>query len=104
MSTSCYACDYYVGAINYNLDHLTSATQILPQIYNSLATNMTLGIQEQLSHENNVLISFGNIAYDKNLDLNELTKLNNCIINVKNISFTDNHSLMLIEKMEPSQI
>ena len=98
----CCDCDCCVGKIDYDLDNLTSATQILPQINNSLATNKTLGIPEQLSHENNVLISFGHISYGKNLDLNELTKLNNCVINVKNISFTDSHSLMLIEKMEPS--
>ena len=105
MSTACCGCcdcDCCVGTINYDLDYLTSATQILPQTHNPLATNMVLGIQEQLSHENNVLISFGNISYGKNLDLNELTKLNNCVINVKNISFTDTHSLMLIEKMEPN--
>jgi len=107
MSSTCCACcgccdcDCCVGTINYNLDHLTTSTQILPQFHNSLATNRTLGIQEQLSHENNFLISFGNITYGKTLDLNELSKLNNCIINVKNISFTDTHSLMLIEKMEP---
>ena len=98
----CCDCDCCVGTIDYNLDNLTSATQILPQIHNSLATNMTLGVPEQLSNQNNVLISFGNISYGKNLDLNELTKLNNCVINVKNISFTDTHSLMLIEKMEPT--
>jgi alpha-tubulin suppressor-like RCC1 family protein len=96
----CCDCDCCVGKINYNLDHLTTSTQILPQFHNPLATNRTLGIQEQLSHENNFLISFGNITYGKTLDLNELSKLNNCIINVKNISFTDTHSLMLIEKME----
>ena len=104
MSSTCCACcdcDCCVGTIDYNLDNLTPDTQILPQIHNSLATNMTLGIKEQLSHENNVLISFGNITYGKNLDLNELTKLNNCVIRVKNISFTDTHSLMLIEKIEP---
>ena len=97
----CCDCDCCVGTINYNLDNLTTSTQILPQLHNPLATNRTLGIQEQLSHENNFLISFGNITYGKTLDLNELSKLNNCIINVKNISFTDTHSLMLIEKMEP---
>ena len=97
----CCDCDCCVGTINYNLDNLTTSTQILPQFHNALATNRTLGIQEQLSHENNFLISFGNITYGKTLDLNELSKLNNCIINVKNISFTDTHSLMLIEKMEP---
>ena len=104
MSSKCCACcdcDCCVGTINYDLDNLTSDTQILPQIHNSLATNMTLGKKDELSHENNVLISFGNVYYGKNLDLNELTRLNNCILNVKNISFTDTHSLMLIEKIEP---
>ena len=105
MSSTCCACcdcDCCVGTIDYNIDNLTTATQILPPTHNSLSTNTTLGIQEQLSHENNILISFGNITYGKTLDLNELTKLNNCVINVKNISFTDTHSLMLIEKRENS--
>ena len=51
----CCDCDCCVGTIDYNLDYLTSATQILPQINNSLATNRTLGFPEALSHENNVL-------------------------------------------------
>ena len=104
MSSTCCACcdcDCCVGTIDYNLDNLTPGTQILPQIKNSLATYMSLEVPERLSQENNVLISFGNITYGKNLDLNELTKLNNCVIRVKNISFTDTHSLMLIEKIEP---
>ena len=104
MATTCCACcdcDCCIGKINDNLDYLTNATQILPQIHNSLSTNTTLGIKEQLSHENNSLISFGFITYGKTLNLNELTKLNNCILNVKTISFTDNHSLMLIEQLEP---
>ena len=104
MSTTCCACcdcDCCIGSINDNLDHLTTATQILPQIHNQLSTYTTLGVKEQLSPENNILISFGNITYGKTLNLNELTKHNNCILNVKSISFTDTHSLMLIERMEP---
>ena len=100
----CCDCDCCVGTIDDNLDYLTPGTQILPQIHNPLATNTTLGIQEQLSNENNILISFGNITYGKTLNLNELTKQNMCVLNVKNISFTDTHSLMLIERYESNLI
>jgi len=98
----CCDCDCCVGTINCNLDHLTQATQILPQTQNALATFRTKGMVEQLSHENNVLISFGNITYGKTIDINELAKLYHCKLNVKNISFTDTQSLMLIEKYEPN--
>ena len=103
MSTTCCACcdwDCCVGTINDNLDYLTSATQILPQIHNSLSTTTTLGLRDQLSNENNALITFGHVTYGKILNLNDLTKLNNCVLNVKNISFADSHALMLIERME----
>ena len=103
MSKTCCACcdcDCCIGTINENLDYLNSATQILPQIHNSLSTQTTLGVPPKLSHENNALITFGFVTYGKTLNLNELTKLNNCVLNVKNISFSDSHALMLIERME----
>ena len=103
MSTTCCACcdcDCCVGMINDDLSYLRSETQILPQIHNSLSTTTTLGLRDQLSYENNALISFGFVTYGKTLNLNELTQLNNCVLNVKNISFSDNHALMLIERME----
>ena len=103
MSKTCCACcdcDCCIGSINENLDYLTSATQILPQIHNTLSTQTTLGVPPKLSHENNALITFGFVTYGKTLNLNELTKLNNCVLNVKNISFSDSHALMLIERME----
>ena len=103
MSTTCCACcdcDCCIGKINDNLDYLTEATQVLPQRHNNLSTNITLGRNELLSQENNALISFGGITYGHSLNLNELTKLNNCKLNVKSISFTDSHSLMLIERIE----
>ena len=103
MSTTCCACcdcDCCIGKINDNLDYLTEATQVLPQRHNNLSTNITLGRKEELSQENNALISFGGITYGHSLNLNELTKLNNCKLNVKSISFTDSHSLMLIERIE----
>ena len=96
----CCDCDCCIGSINENLDYLTSATQILPQIHNTLSTQTTLGVPPKLSHENNALITFGFVTYGKTLNLNELTKLNNCVLNVKNISFSDSHALMLIERME----
>jgi alpha-tubulin suppressor-like RCC1 family protein len=97
---ACCDCDCCIGTINENLDYLNSATQILPQIHNSLSTQTTLGVPPKLSHENNALITFGFVTYGKTLNLNELTKLNNCVLNVKNISFSDSHALMLIERME----
>ena len=103
MSKTCCACcdcDCCVGTINDNLDYLTPDTQILPQIHNGLATNCTMGVPEKLSNDNNILISFGFVTYGKNLNLNDLTKHNANVLNVKNISFSDNHSLMLIERME----
>jgi alpha-tubulin suppressor-like RCC1 family protein len=103
MSKTCCACcdcDCCIGKINDNLDYLTEATQILPQRHNNLSINTTYGRKEELSQENNALISFGGITYGHTLNLNELTKLNNCKLNVKCISFTDSHSLMLIERVE----
>ena len=94
MSTTCCSCcdcDCCIGKINDNLNDLTEATQVLPQRHNNLSTNITSGRKELLSQENNALISFGGITYGHSLNLNELTKLNNCKLNVKHISFTDSH-------------
>ena len=53
---------------------------------------------EKLFSNNNLLISYGNVLYEKNLDLNELTKKKeNHKLNVKKIVSSDVHSLMLIE-------
>ena len=55
-------------------------------------------ILDSLFTDNNLLISYGNVLYDKNLDLNKLTnKERNNKLNVKKISSSDMHSLMLIE-------
>ena len=97
---NCCRCNCCIGSINYNLDHLTSDTQILPPIQNNLATDSVLGKPETLYPTNNELITFGNISYGKKLNLNELSKLNSYKLNVKNISFSDNQSLMLIERIE----
>ena len=53
---------------------------------------------EKLYSKNNLLISYGNVFYEKNLDLNELTqKKEDHKLNVKKIVSSDLHSLMLIE-------
>ena len=53
---------------------------------------------EKLYSKNNLLISYGNVFYEKNLDLNELTqKKEDHKLNVKKIVSSDVHYLMLIE-------
>ena len=53
---------------------------------------------EKLHPNENLLITYGNVLYEKNLDLNELTKKKqNEKLNVKKIASSDLHSLMLIE-------
>ena len=54
---------------------------------------------EKLYSNNNLLISYGNVLYEKNLDLNKLTKKKDIHkLNVKKIVSSDVHYLMLIEK------
>ena len=56
---------------------------------------------DNLFPENNLLISYGNVYYDKNLDLNKLTKKEEKNkLNVKKICSSDMHSLMLIEILD----
>ena len=58
---------------------------------------------DNLFPDNNLLISYGNVLYDKILDLNKLTnKKENNKLNVKKISSSDMHSLMLIEIYDES--
>ena len=53
---------------------------------------------EKLYPNNNLLITYGNVLYEKNLDLNALTKKEERQkLNVKKIVSSDVHSLMLIE-------
>ena len=53
---------------------------------------------EKLYSNNNLLISYGNVLYEKNLDLNKLTKKKDIHkLNVKKIVSSDVHYLMLIE-------
>ena len=56
---------------------------------------------QKLFPNNNLLISYGNVLYEKYLDLNELTKKKeNHKLNVKKIVSSDIHSLMLIEILD----
>ena len=56
---------------------------------------------EKLYPNNNLLISYGNVLYEKNLDLNALTKKKEKQkLNVKKLVSSDEHSLMLIEIFE----
>lgn len=90
-------CDCCVGTIDYSLDYLNSDTQILPQINNSLATNSTLMRYDELSKRNNVLMTFGNVSYGSIVNLEDIMPRREARINIKNLSFGDQHSLMLIE-------
>ena len=56
---------------------------------------------EKLYPNNNLLITYGNVLYEKNLDLNVLTKKEDKEkLNVKKIVSSDVHSLMLIEILD----
>ena len=56
---------------------------------------------EKLYPNNNLLITYGNVLYEKNLDLNVLTqKEDKQKLNVKKIVSSDVHSLMLIEILD----
>ena len=92
MSGLCCCCK---DEINYNLDDLTMATQILPKKEN----RDTLLKKNELSPTNNYLITFGSVTYGKIIDLNSLLKKPNTKINVKKICFGDSHSLFLFEKI-----
>ncbi len=92
MSGLCCCCK---DEINYNLDDLTMATQILPKKEN----RETLLQKNELSPNNNYLITFGSVTYGKIIDLNSLLKKPNTKINVKKICFGDSHSLFLFEKI-----
>ena len=90
MSGLCCCCK---DEIDYNLDDLTNATQILPKKEN----RDDLLNKNELLPTNNYLILFGNVSYGNIIDLNSLLKKPNMKINVKNITFGDLHSLFLFE-------
>ena len=86
--------------IDYNLDDLTNATQILPKKEN----RDDLLNKNELLPTNNYLISFGYVSYGNIIDLNSLLKKPNMKINVKNITFGDLHSLFLFEVINENEI
>ena len=97
MSGLCCCCK---DEIDYNLDDLTNATQILPKKEN----RDDLLNKNELLPTNNYLISFGNVSYGNIIDLNSLLKKPNMKINVKNITFGDLHSLFLFEVINENEI
>ena len=97
MSGLCCCCK---NEIDYNLDDLTNATQILPKKEN----RDDLLNKNELLPTNNYLISFGNVSYGNIIDLNSLLKKPNMKINVKNITFGDLHSLFLFEVINENEI
>ena len=82
-----------VGNINYHLDDLDETSQILPK-------KQSINDKIELYPENNLLFSYGYNTYGNIIDLNKLTNESKTILNVKQMCFGENHTLMLIESLE----
>ena len=107
------SCGCCTKGVDWDVNDVNFATTILPKNNFSYGNrSKKLGMKhspksltffeksnlDNLFSDNNLLISYGNVLYDKNLDLNKLTnKEENEKLNVKKISSSDMHSLMLIE-------
>jgi len=106
---SCGCCS---KGVDWDANDIHFAATILPKpTFSKINRNKKLGlankksinifeknILDKLYPNNNLLISYGNVFYDKNLDLNKLTKKSECDkLNVKKLCSSDMHSLMLIE-------
>lgn len=113
-----FSCGCCTKGVDWDANDVNFATTILPKNTFSLGNrSKKLGLKrspksltyfennnlDNLFKDNNLLISYGNVLYDKNLDLNKLTnKDENNKLNVKKISSSDMHSLMLIEIYDES--
>ena len=106
---SCGCCS---KGVDWDSNDIHFATTILPKnSFSKINRNAKLGLSnknsvvffeknflDKLYPDNNLLISYGNVFYDKNLDLNKLTnKGESDKLNVKKFCSSDMHSLMLIE-------
>ena len=108
-----FSCGCCTKGVDWDVNDVNFATTILPKNnFSSGNRSKKLGMKhspksltyfeksniDNLFFDNNLLISYGNVLYDKNLDLNKLTnKEENDKLNIKKISSSDMHSLMLIE-------
>ena len=108
-----FSCGCCSKGVDWDVSDVNFATTILPKTtfthgnrYKKLGKKVSTASftffeknnLEKLFPDNNLLISYGNVLYEKNLDLNKLTnKDENNKLNVKNLSSSDMHSLMLIE-------
>ena len=108
-----FSCGCCTKGVDWDVNDVNFATTILPKNnFSSGNRSKKLGMKhspksltyfeksniDNLFFDNNLLISYGNVLYDKNLDLNKLTnKEENDKLNIKKISSNDIHSLMLIE-------
>ena len=84
---------YYSSNINYSLDDLDESTQILPKKH-------SINDSIELYPENNLLFTYGYNTYGDVIDLNKLINESKITLNVKQICFGENHTLMLIESLE----
>ena len=108
-----FSCGCCTKGVDWDVNDVNFATTILPKNnFSSGNRSKKLGMKhspksltyfeksniDNLFFDNNLLISYGNVLYDKNLDLNKLTnKEENDKLNIKKISSSDMHSIMLIE-------
>ena len=108
-----FSCGCCTKGVDWDVSDVNFATTVLPKnTFSHGNRSKKLGLKhypksltyfennnkDNLFPDNNLLISYGNVLYDKNLDLNKLTnKEERNKLNVKKISSSDMHSLMLIE-------
>jgi len=108
-----FSCGCCTKGVDWDVSDVNFATTVLPKnTFSHGNRSKKLGLKhapksltyfennnkENLFPDNNLLISYGNVLYDKNLDLNKLTnKEERNKLNVKKICSSDMHSLMLIE-------
>ena len=108
-----FSCNCCTKGVDWDANDVNFATTLLPKnTFSHGHRSKKLGLKrapksltffdknilDNLFTDNNLLISYGNVLYDNNLDLNKLTnKEHKEKLNVKKISSSDMHSIMLIE-------
>ena len=113
-----FSCGCCTKGVDWDANDVNFATTILPKnTFSHGNRSKKLGLRhapksftgfeknnlDNLFPDNNLLLSYGNVLYDKILDLNKLTnKEERNKLNVKKISSSDMHSLMLIEIFDES--
>ena len=90
-------CSCCTGEIEYNLDDLTTASQVLPRIKHENENGAKENTKRPSdSNFKNILYSFGSVSYNPKLDVNELIESKGNLV-VEKIAFGDSHSLMIIK-------